>query len=1073
METRLLVTAAAAAAFLSFQSPLTAATHTHAAVPLTLNTSTNGNKTVTWPRLLLPALETNRLATGTNVAALVPVLQDALGVATNGYTFSTSNNLPHQFFSLTLGQMSSNDLLTANALNRLAYGPTPDELERVRAIGPQAYIDEQLNPQNIPYNLDSYVSATTNSASGPGSPGWVTCSATGQVSANVLYIYLTGAGQAFIDDVSVQMILSNAVFTTNLVVTNIGGMDVTNEVITTSYPASGAFLGPNLLVNGDFELPFANGWSKTANFAASDVELASPPCSGTNALHIVASAAGSGSGNSISQGAIAGLTNGQRCVIRFAYLPRPGSGSQRVYLRLSGGGTAVTDNDPAPAPTWFYAQTTGRATATPTFYLYLNGSGEVYIDEMKLVAGSVAGAGPNLLRNPDFEEPLGTNWFPSADFTNSVVSTSRAYSGSGSLRLIATAGGGGQGDSLSQSNIVGLVNNQTYTLSFWYTIPTGGRLLTARLSGSQLQAVVPDTSIGNIKRRLDSLALPSPDNGRVTLGTLGGAFLHDLRAWYLQNCVGSPRQLLEVLTQFLENHFVTEHAKSRDYFDRYYDDGNLMDIHATDLEYREITGWRNALLNTNCTFYDLLKVHAESPAQIIYLDTVDSRADGNNIANENYARELFELYCMGVDNGYDQLDITAMSRAWTGWTLNIVDRGNENNPFATQSTTLGLYPTTSGTGISNIVGVWAFSYNSSRHGTNRAPFLSVWTPGSTRTAYTAMTAKVYPPRMGPVWAGKPYQISLPRRTGAASIDDGYDVIRALSTNLFTAEYLSVKLCRLFVHDDFPNPTTMTNLEEYAFYNYSNPNRSAEAELVRRCMVAWDTPAADGRKGNIRKVLKCIFDSDLFRSHGGSLQKVKTPVEYCVSAIRALRAANTNGTFTASSDGYSISGRSGGASSSPLIRQGNMKLFDRDAPDGYPEDGAPWISAGTLAERVRFVQTFLMTPGGAKDDGISGGNFNLSDPVTLILLNPVKIPAGSRNNAGVVADYFLSILYPGEGKANLDLYRKLAIDYLNTADTGGPVGGSPFSLLVLGTAGYDTRVRSTVAMLMTLPRFNEQ
>src|SRR2546422_7275615 len=46
---------------------------------------------------------------------------------------------------------------------------------------------------------------------------------------------------------------------------------------------------------------------------------------------------------------------------------------------------------------------------------------------------------------------------------------------------------------------------------------------------------------------------------------------------------------------------------------------------------------------------------------------------------ENYARELLELFTFGVDNGYDQNDITVMSRAWTGWSVNIMDRTNEFN----------------------------------------------------------------------------------------------------------------------------------------------------------------------------------------------------------------------------------------------------------------------------------------------------------------------------------------------------------------------------------------------------------
>src|SRR5438445_6267069 len=105
------------------------------------------------------------------------------------------------------------------------------------------------------------------------------------------------------------------------------------------------------------------------------------------------------------------------------------------------------------------------------------------------------------------------------------------------------------------------------------------------------------------------------------------------------------------------------------------------------------------------------------------------------------------------------------------------------------------------------------------------------------------------------------------------------------------------------------------------------------------MLAWEN---SNPKGQLRPVLTTIFNSDLFRSHGGSLQKVKTPLEYVISAVRALRAATGSSTFTASTDGNF---------SSPLSRMGSMNLFDRDAPDGYPEAGPPWISAGTLAERL--------------------------------------------------------------------------------------------------------------------------
>jgi len=42
--------------------------------------------------------------------------------------------------------------------------------------------------------------------------------------------------------------------------------------------------------------------------------------------------------------------------------------------------------------------------------------------------------------------------------------------------------------------------------------------------------------------------------------------------------------------------------------------------------------------------------------------------------------------------------------------------------------------------------------------------------------------------------------------------------------------------------------------------------------------------------------------------------------------------------------------------------GTMLLFDRAEPNGYPEAGSPWISAGTLAERLRYTQALLIANG---------------------------------------------------------------------------------------------------------------
>jgi uncharacterized protein (DUF1800 family) len=570
----------------------------------------------------------------------------------------------------------------------------------------------------------------------------------------------------------------------------------------------------------------------------------------------------------------------------------------------------------------------------------------------------------------------------------------------------------------------------------------------------------------------------------VTISSGNSANISDLRAWHILRAVGARRQLLEVLLQFLENHFVTQYSKSSTYLNSFYngDNGVAEDRYATQWEYLENDKWRQALLNPNCTFYDLLRISCESPAMIVYLDTVGSRANAANIANENFAREILELFALGVDNGYEQSDITVMSRSWAGWTVKFVHPTNAFNPFVLESTNRIVGAPTSGNLKTNLIGVWAFNFL-----TNNA--------NTTNKLGPIFPGKTVPARFGTPWAGVNYQLdflitningtvqtnrSVPSGNAQTNaIQAGYTIISHLANLPFTMEYISVKLCRLFVHDDFPNPTTRPELPEYNFYDYTNPSRSAEAELVHQCMVAWDTPGPDGRKGNIRSILTTIFNSQLFRTNA-NMQKVKTPLEFAVSTIRATRA-NTNASqivhstnFTAKTDGYAIagSGVSAAPGSAPLTRMGNMLLFERDAPDGYPEVAAPWISAGTLAERLRFVQSVMIANG--QTGHSDSGNNNLTDPGGLIR---AKFPLDAdRRDAAKVADLFIAMIFPGEGAANLNQYRTAAIDFLNTNVQLTNLPFSAFSAQTVSssaTSAYDVRVRGMVAMLLTFQRFQEQ
>jgi hypothetical protein len=205
------------------------------------------------------------------------------------------------------------------------------------------------------------------------------------------------------------------------------------------------------------------------------------------------------------------------------------------------------------------------------------------------------------------------------------------------------------------------------------------------------------------------------------------------------------------------------------------------------------------------------------------------------------------------------------------------------------------------------------------------------------------------------------------------------------------------------------------------------------------------------------VLRVILGSDLFRSTLSTQQKVKTPLEYAVSTIRALRTPKGDGTFTADTDGYSLQ--------AVISRAGRMRLFDRAEPDGYPETAPGWISAGTLAERLRFVQAALMAPADRPSGELDTTTF--TDPVALLR---VRAPAGLAD-AGVAADYFLGLLFPAEGAANLRGLRALAVRYLDTADNG--TTASQYSSLAAGSKDHDTRVRGLVAFLLTTQRFQEQ
>jgi uncharacterized protein (DUF1800 family) len=126
----------------------------------------------------------------------------------------------------------------------------------------------------------------------------------------------------------------------------------------------------------------------------------------------------------------------------------------------------------------------------------------------------------------------------------------------------------------------------------------------------------------------------------------------EARLW---RSIYSQRQLNEVMVDFWYNHF------------NVYADKGIDKLWVGAYEQQAIRP------NAMGKFRDLLGATARHPAMLFYLDNWrnsvpnSNRKAKNEGINENYARELMELHTLGVDGGYQQSDVLALAKIFTGW----------------------------------------------------------------------------------------------------------------------------------------------------------------------------------------------------------------------------------------------------------------------------------------------------------------------------------------------------------------------------------------------------------------------
>jgi uncharacterized protein (DUF1800 family) len=131
----------------------------------------------------------------------------------------------------------------------------------------------------------------------------------------------------------------------------------------------------------------------------------------------------------------------------------------------------------------------------------------------------------------------------------------------------------------------------------------------------------------------------------LDLTSLKGPSAGALQAWWLQRMVQTARPLEEKMTLFWHGLLTSGLDKA-----------GTTQLYTQNQLFRKM-----ALAN----FDDLLKAVSKDPAMMVYLDTENNR---KGKPNENYARELMELFTTGIGH-YTEDDVRESARSFTGWTL--------------------------------------------------------------------------------------------------------------------------------------------------------------------------------------------------------------------------------------------------------------------------------------------------------------------------------------------------------------------------------------------------------------------
>jgi uncharacterized protein (DUF1800 family) len=150
--------------------------------------------------------------------------------------------------------------------------------------------------------------------------------------------------------------------------------------------------------------------------------------------------------------------------------------------------------------------------------------------------------------------------------------------------------------------------------------------------------------------QIDNSALESLLTASFDFSTQDNINNGEIRRWWFTRLANTNRQFEEKMTLFWHNHFATSSSKVQDFF--------MFN--------------QNVLLRANslAKFDDLLLKVSQDAAMLIWLDNITNVLGK---PNENFGRELQELFAMGINDvvtgtqNYTEQDVKEVARAFTGW----------------------------------------------------------------------------------------------------------------------------------------------------------------------------------------------------------------------------------------------------------------------------------------------------------------------------------------------------------------------------------------------------------------------